>query len=61
MMVVKDNYKNSDFEVSDFIREMGISKSLLNKKMQSLAGQSAGQFIRNYRLNLARELLLKTR
>lgn len=61
MMVVKDNYKNSDFEVSDFIREMGISKSLLNKKMQSLAGQSAGQFIRNYRLNLARELLLKNK
>lgn len=61
IMVVKDNYKNSDFEVSDFIREMGISKSLLNKKMQSLAGQSAGQFIRNYRLNLARELLLKNK
>lgn len=29
--------------------------------MQSLTGQSAGQFIRNYRLNLARELLLKNR
>lgn len=29
--------------------------------MQSLTGQSAGQFIRNYRLNLARELLLKIR
>ena len=61
MKVVKENYKNSDFEVSDFITEMGISKSLLNKKMQSLTGQSAGQFIRNYRLNLARELLLKNK
>lgn len=29
--------------------------------MQSLTGQSAGQFIRNYRLNLARELLLKNK
>lgn len=29
--------------------------------MQSLTGQSAGQFIRNYRLNLARELLLRNR
>ena len=29
--------------------------------MQCLTGQSAGQFIRNYRLNLARELLLKNK
>ena len=29
--------------------------------MQNLAGQSAGQFIRNYRLNIARELILKNR
>lgn len=61
MEVVKENYKNPDFEVSDFIEAIGISKSLLNKKMQSLTGQSAGQFIRNYRLNLARELLLKNK
>lgn len=61
MKVVKGNYKNPEFEVGDFIREMGISKSLLNKKMQSLTGQSAGQFMRNYRLNLARELLLKNK
>ncbi|WP_300726539.1 hybrid sensor histidine kinase/response regulator transcription factor [uncultured Bacteroides sp.] len=59
--VVKTNYKNPDFDVSDFIDAMGVSKSLLNKKMQSLIGQSAGQFIRNYRLNLARELLLRNR
>ena len=61
MSVIKENYKNPDFEVSDFIEAVGISKSLLNKKMQSLTGQSAGQFIRNYRLNLARELLLKNK
>ena len=61
MKVVKENYRNSDFEISDFIEVMGISKSLLNRKMQSLTGQSAGQFMRNYRLNLARELLLKNK
>ena len=38
-----------------------MSKSLLNKKMQSLTGQSTNQFMRNYRLNLARELLLKNK
>ena len=61
MDVVKENYKNSYFEVSDFCEAAGVSKSLLNKKLQSLVGQSAGQFIRNYRLNIARELLLKNR
>lgn len=59
--VVKENYGNSEFDVSDFIEAMGVSKNLLNKKMQSLTGQSAGQFIRNYRLNLARELLIRNR
>lgn len=60
MDVIKENYKNSYFEVSDFCEAAGVSKSLLNKKLQSLVGQSAGQFIRNYRLNIARELVLKT-
>ena len=61
MEVIKENYKNSYFEVSDFCEAVGVSKSLLNKKLQNLIGQSAGQFIRNYRLNIARELILKNR
>lgn len=61
MEVVKEHYKNPYFEVSDFSDAVGVSKSLLNKKLQSLIGQSAGQFIRNYRLNTARELILKNR
>jgi len=61
MEVVQKHYKNPYFEVSDFSEAVGVSKSLLNKKLQSLIGQSAGQFIRNYRLNTARELILKNR
>lgn len=61
MEVIKENYKNSYFEVSDFCEAVGASKSLLNKKLQSLIGQPAGQFIRNYRLNIARELIIKNR
>ncbi|MFV0330366.1 MAG: helix-turn-helix domain-containing protein, partial [Dysgonomonas sp.] len=51
---------NTDYEVSDFIESMGVSKSLLNNKMQMLTGQSAGNFIRNYRLSIAHELILKS-
>ena len=61
MEVVKQNYRNPYFEVSNFTESLGVSKSLLNKKLQSLTGQSAGQFMRNYRLNIARELILKNR
>ncbi|GHT08734.1 two-component system sensor histidine kinase/response regulator [Bacteroidia bacterium] len=59
--VIRDNYQNPYYESSDFIEAMGISKSLLNKKMQNIVGQSIGQFIRNYRLNIANELIHKNR
>jgi len=61
MTVVKENYKNSYFEVGDFAEALGISRSLLNKKLQSLAGQSAGQLMRSYRMNLAREMIIQNR
>ena len=61
MEVIKQNYKNSAFDIIDFTEAMGVSKSLLNKKMQNLSGQSTGQFIRNYRLSIARELIIKNR
>lgn len=59
--IIKSNYKNPAYESGDFIEAMGVSKSLLNKKMQNLTGQSIGQFIRNYRLNIARELIEKNK
>ena len=59
--VVKTNYKNPEYGSTDFIEAMGVSKSLLNKKIQNLTGQSIGQFIRNYRLNIARELIEKNK
>jgi signal transduction histidine kinase/DNA-binding NarL/FixJ family response regulator len=59
--VIRENYQNPYYESSNFTEAMGISKSLLNKKMQSIVGQSIGQFIRNYRLNIANELINKNR
>lgn len=59
--MVKENYKNTGYEVSDFIEDMGVSKSVLNRKMQILTSQSAGNFIRNYRLTIAHELIIKNR
>ncbi len=61
LKVIRENYTNSEFDVAEFIDAMGISRSLLHKKLQNLAGQSASRFIRTYRLNIARELILKNR
>jgi len=59
LRVVKENYTNPDFDVTEFMDAMGISRSLLHKKLKNLAGQSASRFIRIYRLNIARELIIK--
>ncbi len=61
MEVLRDNYANSYFEVGEFAEALGVSRSLLNKKLQSLMGQSANQLMRTYRLKLAYELILKNR
>ncbi len=61
MEILASNYKNSYFDVGDFSEAIGISRSLLNKKLQSLMGQSAVQLIRTYRLNIAKEIILKNR
>lgn len=61
MEVLRDNYSNSYFEVGEFAEALGVSRSLLNKKLQSLMGQSANQLMRTYRLKLAYELIIKNR
>lgn len=61
LQVVKENYRNTNYEVGDFSEAMGVSKSLLNKKMQMLTGESPNHFIRNFRLNIARELIEKSK
>ena len=56
-----NNYKNSYFDVGDLAESLGVSLSLLGRKVQSLVGETPTQFIRTYRLKIARELLLKNR
>jgi signal transduction histidine kinase/ligand-binding sensor domain-containing protein/DNA-binding response OmpR family regulator len=61
MQLIEANYQNPEYEIGDFIDEMGVSKSLLNRKMQALTGQSAGQLLKSYRMNKAHELLVSYR
>lgn len=61
MNVLKENYKNSYFDVGDFAEALGVSRSVLNKKLQSLVGQSSNEFVRNYRLKLAHQMIMLNR
>ncbi len=59
MEVIREHYKDPNFDVGDFAEAVGVSRSLLNKKLNAAVGQSASQLVRIYRLSTARELIKK--
>lgn len=59
MEILEQDYMKSEFGVSEFAEAMGMSKPLLSKRLNAEAGMSTGQFIRNYRLTIAKRLLLE--
>jgi signal transduction histidine kinase/DNA-binding response OmpR family regulator len=56
---VEDNIANEDFSVEELARNIGLSRSQLHRKLEAITGKSASQFIREYRLERARELIEK--
>ena len=57
MEIMEANYANSEFGVQQFCDALGMSRSVASKHLNSEVGVPAGQFIKNYRLNMAKELL----
>lgn len=56
---VEENIENSEFVVADITREFGISRTVLHVKMKSLFGTSISDFIRDKRLEYAKQLMIK--
>ena len=56
--IMEQNYGNSEFGIDDFAEALGMSRSLVSKRLNNETGQSTSQFIRNYRLSVAKKLLL---
>ena len=54
---IQKKYKDPDLDVQALANAMGMSRSLLNDKIQLSFGQSIAQFIRTYRLNVAKEMI----
>ena len=57
MAVMEAHYMNSEFGVQEFCDALGMSRTVASKHLNAEVGVPAGQFIRNYRLNMAKELL----
>lgn len=55
--LMKQHYADSEYGLDAFIRDMGYSKTLVNQKMQNLAGMPIGQFMKNFRLDMGYQLL----
>ena len=57
MEVMEQHYTDSEFGVTEFCDALGMSRSVVSRRLNAETGQSAGQFIRGYRLNIAKEML----
>lgn len=58
--VLEANFDDNKFSVENFQREMGMSKSQLFRKMNSLIGMSPNKYIRHVRLIKAKAMLKET-
>lgn len=57
MDLIDAKWRETDLKVEEFSIQLGISKSQLYRKMIALFGISPNSFLKNYRLNKAKELL----
>jgi AraC-like DNA-binding protein len=55
--VIQKMYKDSELDVHALADAMGMSRSMLNERIQNALGLSIAQFIRTYRLNVAKEMI----
>lgn len=59
MAVIDQNLDDSDFDVSTVVQEIGMSKTVLYKKVQSLTNLSVADLIKSVRLKHAAALLVQ--
>jgi DNA-binding response OmpR family regulator/nitrogen-specific signal transduction histidine kinase len=57
--IIERHMDEPGFEVTNFAREMGISRAHLYNKLEALTGQSAKEFIRTVRLKRGAQLIRK--
>ena len=58
--IVEEHMSDTDFSVDIFIKEIGMSRSRMHRKIRALTSQSTSEFIRTIRLKRAVSLLEKS-
>ncbi|MBO0593205.1 response regulator [Cellulophaga sp. E16_2] len=58
--IVEENLSNQEFSITDFISEMGVSRSVLYRKLIALTGQPISEFIKTIKLKRAAQLIKQT-
>ena len=57
--IIEINLENENFGVSELAAEAGLSRSSLHRKLHEIKGKSSSQFLREYRLEKAMQMLIK--
>lgn len=59
--LIQKNIDNEAYSVAELARDMMISRQHLNRKVKNHTNQTLTEFVRNYRLEIAKELLQKNK
>jgi len=60
MEIIELNIENSEFDVSELVKEIGMSRTVLYKKVQTLTNHSVASLIKHIRLKKAADILTNT-
>ncbi len=61
MQLVEDNMEDPEFNVSSLVEHIGMSQTVLYKKIRALTGLSITDFIKSQRLKRAAQLLAENK
>ncbi|NIT55658.1 MAG: helix-turn-helix domain-containing protein [Aliifodinibius sp.] len=55
--IIEEHIDDENFSVENLGMEVGMSRSQIHRKLRAITNQSASEFIRNFRLQRAAELI----
>lgn len=55
--LVKENYSNPMYSLADIVRELGMSKATLSRRLKSITDKTPMEIMTEYRLSMAKSLL----
>ena len=59
-LIIEKNISDPDFHIESLSKELAMSRASLYRKIKTFTNYSASEFIKNYRLQVARKYLLET-